>query len=354
MKAISLFLLVASVSSILSQPAYSLELQSDYKFEEEIEADALIETSEDMLHENPSSFNISSETILALQNKRDLIRKWAAVCADGTQSHGECPFGDMTIFSGMGCLAGEKERCEDVRKAQGPDGRWWRSPGLVGDDSKPDTFSRDQARGALAYLVATKDVEAAKKWQAYIESNNGKMCNIANKTNNRCTITPGSSRLFRAVWLYLGLTPAKWMKKTQWWAPIYDPIQAMLQPDNFPMHLSALYSWVRLEIERRGGPETDRVDKKVIKIITRREPGNPYFKMLRDGPTQEVADLILQKCPDVKPAAERTDWAWQRSHKLKKGETEYVWEHASGHDCIFIINMFERELALRNKTETKQ
>ncbi len=347
MKVISLFLTLATVSLALSTPAYSLETDKDYNIEEEIEADALKELSDEAELVSPSSFNISGETILALQNKRALIKTWAALCPDGTQSHGECPFGDMTIFSGMGCLAGDKDRCEDVRKAQGPDGRWWRSPGLV-DIEKPDSFSRDQARGALAYLVATKDVEAAKRWQAYIESNNGKMCNIANKTNNRCTITPGSSRLFRAVWLYLGLTPAKWMKKTQWWAPIYDPIEAMLQPDNFPMHLSALYSWIRIEIERRGGPATDKVDKKVIKIITRREPGNPYFKMLRDGPTQEVADLILQKCPDVKPAAELTDWAWQRSQKLKKGQTEYVWQHASGHDCIFIINMFERELALRN------
>lgn len=348
MKAISLFLALATISMGVSTPAYSFEADKDYKVEEEIEADALNELADEVELINPSSLNISGETLLALQNKRDLIRKWAAICPDGTQSHGECPFGDMTIFAGMGCLSGEKDRCEDVRKAQGPDGRWWRSPGLVGDDTQQDTFSRDQARGALAYLVATKDVEAAKRWQAYLESNNLKMCNVANTTNNRCTITPGSSRLFRAVWLYLGLKPAKWMKKTQWWAPIYDPIEAMLQPDNFPMHLSALYSWIRIEIERRGGPATDKVDKKVIKIITRREPGNPYFKMLRDGPTQEVADLILQKCPDVKPAAEHTDWAWQRSQKLKKVQTEYVWEHASGHDCIFIINMFERELALRN------
>lgn len=352
MKTIGMLITVVGLSLFATQPVHSYELP-DFTTEEEIEAEALKDISDEAVKIDPSAYNISAETIAALKAKRETVRKWAPVCADGSQSHGVCPFGDMTIFSGMACLAGETARCDEVRRAQGPDGRWWRSPELVGDDTKPDTFSRDQARGALAYLVATKDVAAAKKWQAYIESNNGKMCNIENKTNNRCTITPGSSRLFRAVWLYLGLTPAKWMKKTQWWAPLYDPLQALIQPADFPMHLSALYSWIRLEIERRGGIQTDKVDRKVIKILARREPGNPYFRLLRDGPTQEVADIILKKCPDTKPIAERLDWAWQRSQKLRKKETQYIWERASGHDCIYIINVFERELALKNQTATK-
>jgi hypothetical protein len=340
-KSIGMFVAVAGVSLLIFTGCTQAHAS-----EESILAEAAQDTSDDIAESSP--FNISPETLLALQTKRDIIRQWAPLCPDGTQNHGECPFRDMAIFSGMACLAGETARCDDVRKSQGPDGRWWRSPGLVGDDTKTETFSRDQSKGVLAYLVATKDVEAAKRWQAYIESNNGKMCNVKKTKDNRCTITQGSSRLFGAVWGYLGLKPAKWMNRGAFIAKFYDPIQAMVQADNFPMHLSAASAWIRLEIERRGGPIREKVDKKVLKILVRREPKNPYFVMLKNGPTNEVAEMILNKCPDTKPDAIGLDWSWQRSQKLKKGQTEYVWQHASGHDCIYIINVFERELALKN------
>jgi hypothetical protein len=274
-----------------------------------------------------------------LRAKRELTHTWAPICEDGTQSHGECPFGDMTIFSGMSCLAGEVERCEDVKRAQGPDGRWWRSPGLVGNDELISTFSRDQAKGALAYLVATKDVAAAIRWQTYLDSHNQKMCPKSN--NNRCYITSGTSRLFGAVWEYLGLKPAKWMNRGEWLAAYYDQVEAMVQPNDFPMHLNALNAWIRLEIQRRGGPEVEKVDRKVVKELLKREPHNPFFLILREGPTEKVAKIILEKCPDQKPEGfERLDWSWQRSQESKP------WLHASGHECIFIINVFEKELSL--------
>lgn len=277
-----------------------------------------------------------------LQTKRETIRQWAPLCEDGTQNHGECPFFDMTIFSGLACLSGEKDRCEDVRRAQGPDGRWWRAPGFVGQEDQIDSFSRDQARGALAYLVATKDVEAAKRWQAYIDRNDTRMCGKA--SNNRCKITNGISWLFAATWDYLGIPRAKWMGKGRWIANFYEQIEALTQPKDYPMHLNASYAWIRREIERRGGPKVNKEDQKVLKILLKRQPNNPYFKLLREGPTDEVAKLILQKCPDKKPVVEgRLDWAWQR------GEDSKAWERASGHECIYIINVFERELELLKK-----
>lgn len=280
----------------------------------------------------------ANDLMKELQIKRDTVRTWAPFCEDGTQSHGMCPFGDMTIFSGISCLSGETERCNDVKDAQGPDGRWWRSPQLVGDDTKVNTFSRDQAKGALAYLVATKDVGAALRWQAYLDSHKRRMC--PKMTDNRCKITMGTSQLFGAVWSYLGLKPAKWMNRGKWITDIYNPIEATIQKRDFPMHLTALGVWIRREIERRGGPRADtKLDRKVIKILAKREPENPFFLLLRDGPTEQVARIILEKCPDQRPQVERLDWAWQRSQRGK------VWLHASGHECIYIINVFERELA---------
>ena len=295
------------------------------------------------------SFNISDEITQALNTKREIIKKWAPLAADGSQTHGTEPFGDMTIFSGMGCLSGELARCDDVRRSQGPDGRWWRSPQLVGNDNEENTFSRDQALGALSYLVATRDTAAALKWQNYIESNGMRMCNIKNATDNRCQITMGISQVFGATWEYLGLPLPRWMNRGIWIAKYYNQIEALIQPADFPMHLNALSAYIRLEIERRGGPKVDSVDQKVLKILVKREPENPFFLLLRNGPTNEVAKIILDKCPDIRPNTNYMDWAWQRSQKTKDGQ-EPVWKHASGHDCIFIINVFERELSLVNKS----
>ncbi len=286
---------------------------------------------------------ISAEKMDQLKTKRDLARTWAPLCADGTQSHGMCPFGDMTIFSGLLCLSGETERCNDVKHAQGPDGKWWRSPELVGNEVEKDSFSRDQSLGALSYLVATKDVEAALRWQSYIESHNNKMCTDA--SDNRCTITPGASQLFGAVWEYLGLKPARWMNRGKWYMNVYSQIEASVQPKDFPMHLNAASAWIRLEVERRGGPRAESYDQKVLKILVKREPTNPYFLLLRNGPTEEVANLILEKCPDQKPKDALLDWSWQR------GQDDKPWLHASGHDCIYIVNVFERELSLLNSSK---
>jgi hypothetical protein len=280
-----------------------------------------------------------NELVEQLRAKRELTLKWAPLCEDGTQSHNLCPFHDMAIFSGMSCLSGQVERCEDVRRAQGPDGRWWRSPQLVGNDEEISTFSRDQAKGVLAYLVATKDVAAAVRWQTYLDSHKQKMC--PKSDNNRCTITAGTSRLFGAVWEYLGLKPAKWMNRGERISAYYNQIEARYQPDNFPMHLNALNAWVRLEIERRGGPKAQEVDGKVIKELVRREPENPFFLILREGPTEKVAKIILEKCPDQRPLGpDRLDWAWQR------GQEGQPWLRASGHECTFMINVFEKELSL--------
>lgn len=280
------------------------------------------------------------ELMVQLDRKRELAKAWRPLCEDGSQSHGECRFNDMTIFSGISCLAGVTERCDEVRRSQGSDGRWWRSPYHV-DNHDINSFSRDQAKGALAYLVATKDVDAALRWQEYLESNDLRMCDKA--SNNRCWISLGTSQLFGAVWDYLGLAPASWMNKAEWLTSIYNPWEARFQPKGFPMHLSALGAWIRTEIQRRGGERAPKVDRRTVRVLNRRQPTNPFFKLLREGPTKEVAEIILEKCPDERPDYDRLDWAWQRDQESEP------WKKASGHDCVFIINVFERELDLLNK-----
>jgi hypothetical protein len=47
--------------------------------------------------------------------------------------------------------------------------KWFRAPGLVDKRSSESgpSFSRDQSKGVMAHLIATKDTEAAKKWMRF-------------------------------------------------------------------------------------------------------------------------------------------------------------------------------------------
>jgi hypothetical protein len=71
----------------------------------------------------------------------------------------ECDDGDMTLFNGLLCAAGESAGCEAVARSQDTDGRWWRSPRRIGWEAPAHdvSFSPDQSLGDLLYAVQTKD-----------------------------------------------------------------------------------------------------------------------------------------------------------------------------------------------------
>src|SRR5690348_11546418 len=55
-----------------------------------------------------------------------------------------CEDGDTTLFNGLLCASGEPLGCRAVQRAQGADGRFWRSPRRVdGNLGQPKSFSRD-------------------------------------------------------------------------------------------------------------------------------------------------------------------------------------------------------------------
>lgn len=113
-----------------------------------------------------------------------------------------CEDGDMNLFAGMLCVAGEEAGCETVRLSQelaaGDDyGRWYRSPrrkenhnnadgdGRLDEDEGPgqdldgdgrseerewNTFSFDMAVGTMLYLVAKHDRIAGQRWWDWISA----------------------------------------------------------------------------------------------------------------------------------------------------------------------------------------
>lgn len=291
---------------------------------------------------------IPADKVAKLAELRTKIRGWAPICPDGTltDTPGECPFGDMTIFSGLSCLSGEKERCEDVRRAQAPSGEWFRSPGLVDADyhNGTATFSRDQSRGVLSYLIVTKDTAAATRWMDFVEKNDWKLCQKSEKGWDRCATRAMFWTTTALVWDYLGLKRVKKMKDFNFaMQAVYQPIEASVQPNDYPMHLTAASIYIRQEMAKRSGKaiqQPKHVDR-ILNILTRRAPENPFFHYLKHGADETAADTVLKYCPEKEPKLSiRRDWAWQRSIDHRHdGMKERTWEVPGGHDCIFMINL---------------
>ncbi|MHC2581148.1 hypothetical protein ACVI1J_006735 [Bradyrhizobium diazoefficiens] len=94
---------------------------------------------------------------------------------DGTTYFLPCNDGDTILFSGLTCSVGDKRGCDTVKRSQGTDGRWWRSPRKLregaADGGSETTFSNDHAAGVWAYIAEERDTEAFRKWTRWIKRN---------------------------------------------------------------------------------------------------------------------------------------------------------------------------------------
>lgn len=118
-----------------------------------------------------------------LKVNRSIIRNFEYIGGSGlTQTypskldHNGPSTGDSTLFAGLLCASGDNAACDSVKRAQGPDGRWYRSPYQLhdpakaeGENAKTASFSRDAGFGVLLYLLKTHDLAAATRWKNYTE-----------------------------------------------------------------------------------------------------------------------------------------------------------------------------------------
>ena len=75
--------------------------------------------------------------------------------------------GDSTLHSGLACLVGPNSFCDAVNASQSADGRCWRNPCLVNNQTT-NSFSRDMSLGVMAFLIKTKNALYGQKWVQYI------------------------------------------------------------------------------------------------------------------------------------------------------------------------------------------
>jgi len=294
---------------------------------------------------------VGEETARELRALRDEIRAWAPTCSDGSITLHECPFGDALEYMGNLCLSGETKWCDFVKRAQGPDGQFWRTPGQVGVGhtigADRASFSRDMSRGAWAYIIQTKDTEAAKKWLEFIKSTPGHhLCKKSKTGWDACATRLGFWNFAQEVWEYLELPLYK--KKMKGYKflleRVYDPVEIRFQPKGYPALLtwSSLYAYQ--ELEKRGKvSRNQRLHRKLARYIHKREPENPLYRYLVQGPSEEGAKTILRYCPSEKPDAPADQYGPLYSVDFEGPWDEWVSDkrhRASGYYCILAINLY--------------
>ena len=236
-----------------------------------------------------------------------------------------CDTGDAVLFNGLLCSSGSERACQAVKDAQNDEGQWFRSE-FYKNNSTVNSFSRDMAKGVLLYLITTKDTDAAKKWLQYIE-NKGKLC--TDDTDKRCSITPTTWALFAYTWKYIGLKETFMMKIGTVGDDTAQAVAAKTNPIGFQLHLIGVTMYLEILADQFGSEQ----DRQAVKILAERQPDNPFFQYLKDGPTNEVVQKTLDWCPSEEPK-DKTQWSFERDTSQEPNK------ESMGHECIFLLQKF--------------
>jgi hypothetical protein len=111
-------------------------------------------------------------------------------------------------------------------------------------------------------------------------------------------------------------------------APELNQLSGEVNKPGYSQHLVA----VEIFLYRKLGVKNPLIDE-TAKLLSNKQPKNPFFAYLAEGPTDKVRDLVLTECPstDAEAAASpRSQWAWEREDR------EQAWEKSSMWDCIFM------------------
>lgn len=245
---------------------------------------------------------------------------------------------DMVLFGGLSCLAGEPRGCELVKYSQDYDGRFWRSPARVGklQASGEATFSGDAFNGVVAYLTASDNRPALRKYLNFIRTHKQ---TILGQTAYKSCVGDDSYQcvLGGAEWYFLKLlakrsgdeallpkefrgdvNPYGFTQETLAW-------QALIAPAGYRLHLVG----VQVMLARRLAGPSPTLDQ-TARLLAARQPENPFFAYLSLGADAAVEESARQKCNPANAQTEYTDWTWQRA------TADPAWQRSMRWDCQFI------------------
>ena len=286
---------------------------------------------------------LSPQTRQALATRREQVRKWAPICANGalglTQPP-ECGQGDMLEYSGMSCAMGDRARCNDVKRSQGPDGRWWRNPSAVGHEDV-DAFSRDMLMGVLDYVLVTGDKAAFERFLDYVHAHGNKMCPKA--SDNRCHLVPDTWGLVGFVMKKLGIHRPWLIVVAEATVDASLFVTANTAPLGYMLELVAHNIITRRLIGQNSGAM-----REAARRMAKRQENNPLFVYLHEGATEQAAKLALEICQPTMGKWPGDIFFQRRLERNAQGI--YVirdWhepvpplarEIASGNDCMIVLN----------------
>ncbi len=288
-----------------------------------------------------------------------------------------CDDGDSVLFAGLLCGAGDDRGCEAVRQSLDSGGRWFRSPRRreTNNDGNGNSVSPDMALGAQIYLAVKNEHGDAKRWFNWMVENTpcsltDRSCNLkgiprfcTDDSEKGCTIFPNHLATLAETRYKLGVQTGKgsrcpqptrslpeiWSLYMSPWhsskglyhltdiacgaASTFNLKGAQLNDEGYPLHLVA----TEIFLLRLMGRNDKNLDQSAETLV-RRQPQNPFFLFLRDGPTKEVLEKTLALCPsnqDEINQSRKIQWAWERADSDHASKDSMIW------DCIFMAKLLQ-------------
>ncbi|MGO6692506.1 hypothetical protein ACCS54_18905 [Rhizobium johnstonii] len=273
-----------------------------------------------------------------------------------------CDDGDMTMFNGLLCFAGDERGCQGVIDAQDPaTGQWFRSPRirLLGYNDRGDaSFSPDMALGIELYLINSGDIVRALKWAVWLtdlpsHDFSFQWGNWLNYLSSKsvawfcreqpgCIIRPSDAASLAMTFEYLhdekGMpdlphgslrgTLATWKGTERLWM---KGSTAFNKP-GYSQHLLA----VEILLQRTTQGDSDALKKAALDLAGKQEnEGNAFFSHLAGRDRHEVIRQTLERCPSPSnlPTPPLFQWQWERD------TPDQAWKHSAYWDCIFMAKL---------------
>lgn len=267
-----------------------------------------------------------------------------------------CNDGDMTLFNGLLCFAGEQRGCDAVRAAQDPStGEWHRSPRIraLGRNDRGDAnFSPDMALGVQLYALKTRDVDRFYKWLLWMHESVACSLEIAGNCilralprfctndapNAGCTVRPGDAAI-------LALTVDRLQRDSGMKAlpdgrlrghlgsfgsirNVLVELDSLLNKPGYSQHILA----VGLMVAQAAGAPDPSFASAVRRLAEKPENKGNAFVTYLNGQRAQAIDETLQRCPSSTRPSLRpvNEWQWERDTQAQ------AWQRSNYWDCIFM------------------
>lgn len=316
--------------------------------------------------ERPPSHNYSLKELVPFWQQNAKLCQDATGADYPTKQHGTyssqpCHDGDMTLFNGLLCAAGNQLGCDGAKNAQDfSTGEWYRSPrirylprdpsrGGVRNDQGSAEFSPDMALGVQLYLLKTLDVQAAEKWFDHLHS-------LTCETDGRCIKPPTfckhsdcgiRQKDAAALWQtanFLQVNHGMKSLPSGTLRALMDQegprfathilAQAVVNKPGFSQNLPA----ASILLANMIGLSDVNITE-ASRLLTERPQNdhNAFFAYLYEGDTPRVRDMIREECPTPSSTLSKPfrEWTWERSKDAEAWRESCMW------DCLFAYEILD-------------